>query len=269
MTNSEALKIANDSGFPLQIAVERQVSDTSWQHGWAVRYVEHAWSNELDQKSGFIDIVLQGRNRSTFLVVECKRVREATWLFMHSKGESNSRRHAKSWVSHAIAGGQFKHFGWHDMAVDPSSPEAIYCAMRGQSASDRTSLLERVGGELVSATEALANEERDLRPLSSNSIRFYFNVIVTTADLKIVKFDPRAISLADGTLPDGQIEDVPFVRFRKQLATRAEKLTPEDFKNQHDVAYAKQNTVFVVRAEALVQFLNEFEVPSDSVRQFG
>lgn len=234
-----------------------------------VRYVEHSWTNDLDQKSGFIDLVLQDRLKSTFLVLECKRLREATWIFMHSKGVANPRRHAKAWVSEVDAGSQFKLFGWHDLAIDPACPEAIFCAMRGQSANDRSSLIERVGGELVSATEALANEERDLRPLSSNSTRCYFSIIVTTADLKMVTFDPSAISLADGTLADAQIIDVPFVRFRKQLATRSERLTPDDFKNQNDVAYAKQNTVFVVRADALVQFLREFEVPDSALHQLS
>lgn len=79
--DSDLLKIANDSGFPLQIAVEHQVTATTVSHGWLVRYVEHSWSNRLDGQSGSIDLVVEDRYGTTFLVIECKRVRESTWLF--------------------------------------------------------------------------------------------------------------------------------------------------------------------------------------------
>lgn len=265
--NSEFLKIANDSGFPLQIAIERAVQQSTNSNGWSVRYAEHAWSNQLDNQSGFIDLVLQDRHKSTFLVVECKRVRQATWLFMHSNGMTSPRRHAKSWVAHSL-GQEMKHFGWHDVPLDPAAPEACFCAVRGQSTNDKTTLLERIGGELISSTEALALEEKDFRVTIHPTIRFYFSIIVTTADLKIAKFDPNVISLKDGTLSEAEIVDVPFVRFRKQLAMRDAMLTEDDYKNQTDVAYSKQNTIFIVRADALLTFLDEFDIPDSSVNAF-
>jgi hypothetical protein len=263
----DALKIANDSGFPLQIAIERAVTETSKSHGWKVRYVEHAWANPTDQESGFIDLVLQDQYRTSFLVVECKRVRHATWLFMHSSGEAKPRLHTKSWVSH-YAAGQMAHFGWYDIAINPASPEALFCAVRGQSATDRSTLLERVGSEVTSATEALAEKERDLRLANQETIRLYFSVIVTTAEIAVAKFDPASISLTDGTLPAAEFESVPFVRFRKQLSTRPISLSPKDYDNATDVSYLSENTVFVVRADALTQFLADFDVSNDSLRRF-
>jgi hypothetical protein len=245
------LKIANDSGFPLQIAVEHVVAETSSQHGWRVRYTEHSWVNRLDDQSGFIDLVLQHRDGNTCLVLECKRVREATWLFLHSDGAAKERRHAKSWVSR-YSDGQMKFFGWNDVPVDPSSPEALFCSVRGQTSNDKRTMLERIGGELISATEALAQEERDFRPQAQEMLRFYFNVIVTTAELKVAKFSPKDISLPDGTLASAEINDVPFVRFRKQMSMRGTLLTPDDYENGLDPAYAKENTVFVVGADALL-----------------
>lgn len=267
LNDTESLKLANDSGFPLQIAVERCIADTSPSHGWAVRYSEHAWVNTLDQQNGFIDLVLQTAGKTLFLVVECKRVRQSTWLFMHSSGEATSRRHAKSWVSN-YRNGQMVHFGWHDITIDPACPEAIFCAIRGQSANDKSTLLERVGSELISATEALAIEERDLRPVNYPTLRFYLNVIVTTADLKIAKFDPKAISLADGTIGQAGFESVPFLRFRKQLSMRPVQLSSQDYTSEPNLGYAKENTVFVVRAEALPDFLKQLDIPNDSLAGF-
>ena len=193
----DLLKIANDSGFPLQIAVEHQVTATTASHGWRVRYIEHSWINRQGDQSGFIDLVLQDRYGTTFLVVECKRVREATWLFLRSDGADKQRSHSKSWISH-YANGVMESFGWGDLAIDPPSYEALFCATRGQSANDKRTMLERIGGELISATAALALEEKDFRPQVEVSIRFYFNVVVTTADLKVAKFSPRIfLSLTD------------------------------------------------------------------------
>ena len=261
-----ALKIANDSGFPLQIAVATQVAQSTKTHDWKVRYTEHSWANRSDQTDGFIDLVLQDKHGSTFLVVECKRKNE-TWVFMHEDGTAKRRKHAKAWASH-YAAGSMKRFGWADVTPDPDCPEAIFCAVRGQSASDKVTMLERIGGELVSATEALAHEERDFRSANQETIRFYFNVVITTADLKIATFSPGDISLSDGTLANAQIEDVPFVRFRKQLSTREALLSPEDLGNGTSPAYAKENTIFVVRANELLQFLGQFELSDDDFRMF-
>lgn len=263
----EALKLANNSGFPLQIAIERAVQESSNIHGWSVRHTEHAWSNSLYQQNGFIDLVLQDQHKSTFLVVECKRFRQAAWLFMHSSGETKQRKHAKSWVSQ-YSDGRMTHFNWYDVAIDPASPEAMFCAVIGQSATDRSTLLERIGAEVVASTEALANEERDFRPDGYQSIRFYFSVIVTTAELKIAQFDPNVISLADGTIPDAEFETVPFVRFRKQLSMRPVNLSPKDYESGMDLSNSRQDTVFVVRADALVDFLQRFDIPTSELRRY-
>jgi hypothetical protein len=265
--DSDCLKLANDSGFPLQIAIERAVGETSASHGWKVRYTEHAWVNASDKQSGFADLVLEDRYGTTFLVVECKRVRQATWLFMNSTGQANPRRNSKAWVSH-YANGRMAHFGWEDIVIDPPCPESIFCAVRGQSASDRSTLLERVGGELVSATEAIASEERDFRPQNQETIRLYFNIIVTTAELKVAKFNAADISLSDGTMPDAHFDSVPFVRFRKQLSMHSFNLSPSDYERGTNVSSLRENTVFVVRADALLEFLQSFDIPNSSLNKF-
>jgi hypothetical protein len=259
------LKIANDSGFPLQIAVERQVRETHDRHGWNVLYVEHSWSNPLDNTDGFIDLVLQASNKVFHLVVECKRVRESVWLFLNSEGHPKARRHGKAWVSW-YGNDRMLYDDWADLPVDPSCPEAQYCAIRGQTASERNTLLERLGGGLVSATEAVAREHRDYRPEGDESFKIFLNVVVTTADLQFGTFDPATISLTEGAIPDATFQSVPYVRLRKQLSTRPNILTPTDYSENKRVAYSKENTVFVVRADALVEFIEELDVPEQNVR---
>lgn len=97
-SQNDAIELANDSGYPLQIAIEHLVSSTRNQHGWSVRYSEHGWTNPDDQQSGYLDLVLQDRHASTFLTVECKRPRNATWswLFLNSDGTARHRRHSNS-----------------------------------------------------------------------------------------------------------------------------------------------------------------------------
>ncbi len=210
-------------------------------------------------------MVLQDEHKSTHAVVECKRFREAEWVFLHTDGRAPPARTAKGWVSH-YEQGRFARFDWAELEPYPQSVEAGFCAIRGQSANDKSNLLERIGSELIVATEALAAEERDLRPSRYGSMRFYFPVIVTTADLKVGTFDPLQVSLTDGTVPSAEFVSVPFLRFRKQLSTRQIRPTPEDYDGPGSLSYMKEHTVFVVRADALPRFLGDLCVPPGVVR---
>lgn len=266
MTDPTGLNIANASGFPLQIAVEHLVRCTESVHHWRVDHREHAWA--FEGESGFIDLVLTDEYGSSTLVVECKRVREGAWVFLPASGSAAPRRHVNVWVAW-YNGATHSPFGWHDVAAGPESPEATFCAIKGQDGSGQRSLLERVGGELILSTEALANERRDFRPSERlTHIQVYTSVIVTTAALKVASFKPEDISLEDGTLPEGkaQFEDVPFLRFRKQLTAREQRLGPKDHENRHAVR-ARENTVFVVNANALVQFLKCYELDDEPLRR--
>jgi hypothetical protein len=117
-------------------------------------------------------------------------------------------------------------------------------------------MLERVGATLVSSTEALALEERMTLMSEFCSLRVYINMVVTTAKLKVASFDPAKVSLKDGTISNCEFSDVPFVRFRKQLSTRFPKsLTFQSGDTAH-IANAKANTVLVVNAECLSDFIH-------------
>ena len=266
--DADTLKIANESGFPLQIAIQHSVNATTHQHGWMVRHTEHAWNNATDGQSGFIDLVLRDKDDFANLVIECKRVRHATWLFLNTSGDPKPRRQAKSWVTR-FDGTKTRQFSWYEVPIDPSTPEAQFCAVRGQSTNDRNTLLERIGGGLISATEALAIEERDYRNDKQESMRFYFNVIITTAELKVASFKPGDISLSEGTISNAAFVDVPYVRVRKQFSMRPATLVPQDWHSHDDPDRRRENTVFIVKADRLLDFLREFDIPNSSFSHLG
>jgi hypothetical protein len=253
-------QLVNQSGFPLQIGVDKLVQATAKQHGWQVLYTEHSWKNQLDETSGFVDLVLENGPQTAVLVVECKRVREASWIFLNPSERVLDRRHAKAWVTRHTRG-SFTCFDWHDLALDPSSPQSQYCVVPGQDAKSRP-MLERVAAELVSATEAIAWEEKPLQPLRLDALRVYFSVIVTTAALKICSFGPDQVSLKDGTISSSSFSDAFVVRFRKQLSTRGVDALRLP-RGQSPVS-AKEHTVFVVNSESIVQFLSELEIDNNS-----
>jgi len=260
------LAIANASGFPLQIAIEQAVRASYAEHHWKVQYVEHSWNNRLDAQQGFIDLVLRDQNGTFTLVVECKRVRDAAWLFLRPDGTNNKRRHCKTWVS-SYDNGVMKYFGWHDLIVDPPGVEAPYCTVRGQS--DAMPMLERIAADVVSSTEALAWEEKDYRPERGASVQFYISVIVTTAELKIATFAPGDISMNDGAIKTANFETVPVVRFRKQLSPRSDAFSSADYESGVDTSSRKEHTVFVVNAEAIVDFLAVLELEIKSANAFA
>lgn len=195
-------------------------------------------------------------------------MRNATWLFLSASGSAKPRRHSKSWVTRK-KGGQTIAFGWHEVPIDPATPEAQFCAVRGQTTNDKNTFLERVAGELVSSTEALAVEERDYGPENDDSVRFYFNAIVTTARLKIAEFDPSHLSVTDGTLAEAKFHDVPFVRVRKQFSMRPASLSRAIWLRHDDPDYRRENTVFVINSDSLNEFLAQFDIPPQSYRQYA
>jgi hypothetical protein len=254
-----ALDIANASGFPLQIAVENYIRQTEAKHRWRVFVREHAWT--LGEDSGFIDLVLVDRPGTFYLTVECKRVRESSWVFLPWDGDPQLRRHMNAWVSSHADGRGVGAFGWHDLSGSPDSPEVAFCSVKGQDPSGQRTLLERVGSELILSTEALARELRGFRHETLPDLKIHVAVIVTTAKLTVANFNPDKLSLKDGNLPaDTQFEEVPFVRFRKQLSAKPNLLTPADYANRH-LLRARENTVFVVNADqGLVPFLTTLDV---------
>ena len=86
--------------------------------------------------------------------------------------------------------------------------------------------------------------------------RFYFSAIFTTAEILLARLDPATIDLASAK--NTETVAIPWVRFRKQFAVHPnENARVLDSRN---LAKAREHTVFVVKADHFVEFLEQFEV---------
>lgn len=268
MADSDVLrKVVNSSGFPLQTAIENLVNKSSdSQEGWRVSSTEHAWKNRNTNTEGFIDILLCNSCDTLFLVLECKRVLDSSWIFLQPFTKMDPISHVKAWVSR-IADAKEKNFDWVDVTAEPATAQAGFCVVAGQDSKSRP-MLERVAADVVDATEALAFEELSFLRENADGFRMYFNVIVTTAELHLCSFDPEKISLKDGKLSDAQFVSVPYLRFRKQLSIKNDPYSFVKRLGYQGFLRAKENTVFIVNASHFLEFLQAFSVDNNSVKRF-
>jgi hypothetical protein len=262
--HKHARSIADSSGFPLQIKVSNIVDSIQ---GWQVLIEEHPWLSEETNLGGFIDLIIEnyqqyGENKTDkfyVMLIECKRVKQAKWVFLVPETNKMKFTRARLWYSNSI-NGAWNHFDWVNCQVEPNSYESQFCAIPGME-HGRRNLLERTASELIEATEALARQEHELQKRYPSHHpqfqRIYIPIIVTTAELIVSRFETGSISLTDGSLPDNAIfEEVPSVRFRKSLTT---KLTSnqDSIKKVHDDT---QRTIFIVNARKFEEFLNDFYI---------
>ena len=264
MNNEKLTQIINSSGFPLQIGIENLIKGTHGDHGWSILSSEHSWENLDNGNSGFIDLVLEDRSKTSILIVECKRVIDSNWLFLNPAKFIKNRLHVKAWVTKK-SGSKVQYFGWKDLTSSPDTPESAFCVVAGQDAKSKP-MLERIAHNVVESTVGFANEEHLNVVDKFDSLRMYFNVIITTAKLKVCSFDPNMVSMENGKLDNTEITEVPFLRFRKQLSTRTLKngsLITDGF---YSLIREKENTVFVINAEHFLSFLAIFEVNNSSLR---
>lgn len=133
--------------------------------------------------------------------------------------------------------------------------------MAGQDSKSRP-MLERTAATVVASTEALAQEEANLlRDLSRERLRVYISVIATTAKIEACKFDPQDIDLEKGTITTAEFEEVPFLRFRKQLSPHPKLPNNDGWADEFKTfAKAKENTVFIIEASKLTAFLQQIEL---------
>jgi hypothetical protein len=259
----QLLEWVNQSGFPFQTALEALIRETSTRWRWTVTHVEEAWKNGSDERDGFIDLVIENQPRTVALIVEAKRTLDTSWIFLVPNAKQMSRRHLKAWLTWS---GKSPYFGWYDVSLEPRTPESQFCVVRGQD-EKALSMLERAGSNLISATEAYAWEDRQNLKPGTSDMRLYCSVIVTTATLQVCQYDPSAISLSVGKIPDATFAEAPVVRFRKQLSTRATAAAGPASAIPFVGSSPKEHAVFVVNATHLLDFLEEFDIDEDAFRR--
>jgi hypothetical protein len=253
----QSRSIADSSGFPLQLKIGEVVNSSG---KWRVFLEEYPWESQETKTNGFIDLVINDRVNVQCMVLECKRVRQAAWVFLVPLLDPEPRTHARLWCS-SYNGTKWILFGWQDYQTSPASYESKFCAILGHEHGRRT-LLERTAAELVESVEALAIQEKQLEDNRNNTGlsfgRIYVPVLVTTAELRVGLFDPKSISLTDGSLPtEATFKTVPYVRFRKSLTSRVISTAHSSLQETYE---STERTIFVVNAESFQVFLQEWGI---------
>jgi len=200
--------LINASGFLFQLRLQQEIETShpvSQIGEWKQIVKEHRWIDPLDGKEGFIDMVLEAG--ACKIVIECKRVNDASWIFLVPDNEKETTRGQLLWTE----GDETS--DWHNFHFTPPSLESAFCVIRGQGEKD-TPLLERLASLLLRSTESLANEEMKLAKIGKK-ILFYIPAIVTNAKIYACRFNVSGVSIDTGKLSDADFEEVPFIRFRK------------------------------------------------------
>jgi hypothetical protein len=256
--------IINDSGYPLQIRLEKWINETKEHHQWRVLVIEHRWINGETKEDGFIDLILEHNDKFLKLVVECKRI-TGSWTFLLPTMTPNNEHRVRILHTHYDT---FK-YTWDEVNLSPESNEAAYCVMEVKGGKDSRTL-EKLTGELLLSLEYLALEETDLikslqeRQNTPNvsyqqQDMYYLPIIVTTATLQKMIFDPLNIDLKSGAISDSHISPIQFIRFWKNLATNIKYERPPSY-TLRDLNRENDRTVFVIQAENFINFLSSIDI---------
>jgi hypothetical protein len=256
--NSDPKKTVDSSGFPLQLRIASLIRSSV---GWKFPLEEHPWRSSDGQSEGFIDLTTIDDSDLTSMVIECKRVQQTAWVFLIPDTSPDEKTTSRLWLS--VYSTKWKTFNYNEFQFMPKSYTSKYCAIPGQDQGRRNSL-ERTSATLIDSVEALALQEgklfeKSVSKSTSNFVRIYIPIIVTTAELKVASFDPQKISLKDGFIPNDAytyIKTVPYIRFRKGLTSNIKALNQDTL---HKLHVEMERTVFVVNAEHFDKFLKKCE----------
>jgi len=241
----------NASGIPFQLAIENFLRNQGPQYGF--KFVGH----EVAWKEGFLDILLQ--KEFIFLAIECKKLEEETWLFV-CPDKSLKNRCRLEWYNPRLPDAMVP--GPYDSKVFCSeffmvegSPESEFCLL---PKGGPNKILEPLASELIDACRDILDDSD--RAHEEDHWEVMVPVIVTNARLVTCEFDAHMVDLATGSvqLQDTAFTEVPFVRFRKTLVTYRSDPVSSTPVNVATWITDRERTVFVVRANALAQFMYGF-----------
>jgi hypothetical protein len=252
---NQLLELVNSSGYPLQIGIEKLIQQTCPNHHWLIVGREHYWRNNKIDKEGFIDLILHRNNLR--MVIECKRVLDKDWIFLVADTQQPTAYKVK--LLYSSIQYENPNYVWKDFDLCPVTYESQFCILGKEK--DRPSL-ESVSSDLLLATESLAIEEESIllpRNISNSLYITYIPIIITTANLHICSFQPSNVSMKDGKVPpDSKFVNVDFVRFRKGLAT-ASIDNLKDVQDLHESNKLNERTIFIVSANKILNFFQQFE----------
>jgi hypothetical protein len=250
------LDLVNSSGFLFQLAVEHEILKTKGSHNFDVIVHEHPWTSGQTNEGGFIDLVIgYGWTR---LVVECKRPRDANWVFLVDQAATKLSNQVRlRWINHDFNTNS-RQSGIDELRLTPTCMQSSFCQVRGQGEKD-VPLLERIASQLVDSVEAFSAQELQLAWRKSFDVPLvYLPVILTTANLVVCTVDYSNVNLSSGILKNAGFETVGFIKFRKAFESK--------LANSPDIATVKQankfmeRTVLVANVSAFIGFLQEVSV---------
>ncbi len=259
-TQADLQKLVNDSGFPLQLALEKALHQ-EWPIELRPFRSEFPWANGTYGTSGYLDLLVGfGAFR---LLISAKRVRDSDWIFLRRHGSPEQTYQTRTYWRRERP----RNAGdWSKVYLFPETPESAFAVIPG--ATDRRALLEREGASLVHALESIASAEDRLaqREESDPGLRIYLPIIVTTARLHICTLATDRIDLTTGeaALTEMPVVEVPAVRFTKAF-TRP--LDTSSYRGLDEIGEGLERTVFVVQAPQLIEFVRKLntERPSNTV----
>lgn len=253
-SNDQLTSLVNASGYFFQLKVADEIRKSENRHGMRVLVPEHRWENSETGEEGFIDLVLRFGTHGK-LVIECKRVRgDGQWVFLVPLSEDKFVHRVK--ILWSIPTNDNKAMiAWDSFNLGIGSFASSFCIVRGQGEKS-PSMLERLAGWLINATECLAYEEMQFdRGEGLSSVEFYFPVIITNARLMVCRYKPEDINLKSGELPTPKFEEVHFIRFTKSLPSRLpSSYPPSDL--QH-ASNENERTILVINEERMIKFFSE------------
>ena len=244
------IKAVDKSGFPFQLAVERELRALGERHSWAL-------VPEVPIGDRFADIVL--RRPYLLAVLECKRVDGERWQFLVPKGSSSNRARCRvEWhnpraVRRPVLGVMpLSKVFCSECTMSEGSYEANICVLPKKGAVDS---LEALSRDLLETTHRLG----DLFGLKFDATPTYLiPVIVTNAELSICEYDPASLDINAGHLGEVTFKPADFVRFRKTLVSRRSNDYVWQRGSLEAWASDRERTVFVVSPGGLDRFLSGF-----------
>jgi hypothetical protein len=200
------------------------------------------------------------------LVLECKRALDKEWIFLLPSDAPDNIWQTKTWIT-TMSGSDLILSNWMDCYIAPGSYESSFCI--ANSGKKENFMLERIASTLVDSSEAFAISDQGYLKKRQIDFRGYCNVIVTTTDLKILKYKHEDFSLKDGTFKDAAVEPVDYIRFRKQLSTHGGGTINSGHGGYEEIVKSMENTVFVVNSMKLIKFLESFQISPESNREIS
>ncbi len=261
------LKQVHQSGFPFQIGVREQIERTAGDHGWGVTAEEYHWSHKDSGKSGFIDLIVEHQQFYYSLIIECKRVRSKdhggkspAWIFLTPNEYATNHDRLSGFKADKrrdeLAAQKLnfdKRYWTDDAKLGPPTVESAYCIFEAQD--EKSPMLERIADSLLPSVESAGADWLTHNDACNGTSRIFIPVVVTNATLYTCTFDASSIGMAEGNVPSGDFQAVPFIRFRKGLTQATTKGNVRDFKDSNR---QQQKTMLIINAAELSGVLKQF-----------